>query len=452
MDHITAQSFSSFSFSLGVAVPSTQPGSACSMDSLDSDTLSDLHRQLDSGLDRIIKRYSCYVSCVRESLRTNGISANVLCSDLLTVSAFSNTEQKRTLLSTHKTELEKAVDLYAVFNLLVTEYASFLNCDIFEYILDKYQLRTGQEELNYPEYLDAYIRKLKISEFIKINPLLKKFTATSKELVLKIDIEATSRLSKILHLKNTIASILGVNNAALQLVDIKEGCVLVSFLIPTAVAEVTFNEHTVFTQEQTELLQTAQVSWLKWEAMSYSVHCQERIGGRTEIGRVFNTTKLDVPIKCTSKAVPTVTVEVLPRASQQSRVLLIVHASLLVPSKCSKHKWLVQCADSVLRLTCSLKREGQDAAIRTVRAEERITSSPGAALADHVTSLTVEVNSHDQLRYDRAEFFTLHVQAEVVVYGSWSATRQPGEYKMVELEEEALEIVKVGSADFPTQQ
>lgn len=247
---------------LGIDDPSNKIST--SIASLDSDTLNDLDRQLDSELDSIIRLYSSYVSCIRQSLKANGVCAKDLCAELLTISAFNHTEQNRMLLSAHKAELEKAVDLNDVFSVLVTEYASFLNYDVFECILEKYQdIRAGQEVLNYPEYLNAYVMKHKISEFIRINPLLKDFNSASKEFVLKMDILSTSRLAKVINLKNTIAKILGVNSASLQILDIKEGCVLVTFLIPTPVAQLVFNECTLLSSEQEKQFQASHVLWLE---------------------------------------------------------------------------------------------------------------------------------------------------------------------------------------------
>lgn len=178
----------------------TQPDTSCpsaSLDlDLDCDTRADLSRQLDKELDNITTRYTCYVSCIRESLQEKGVSPKDLYSNLRTMRAFNRTENKRTLLSAHDEQLKKAVDLYDIFNILTSEYASFLDYDIFRFILKKYKIYHGQEELKYPEHLNAYLAKHKISEFVDINPLLKKFSA-STELVLKFDIEATCDLTKL---------------------------------------------------------------------------------------------------------------------------------------------------------------------------------------------------------------------------------------------------------------
>ena len=191
------------------------------------------------------------------------MSAKDLCFYLLAISAFNHKEKKLVLLSSHRADLEKAVDLYDIFNLLVTEYASFLNYNIFQLIEDKYQLNKGQEDLKYPEHLVAYINRHKVSEFIEINPFLQKFTKTSKQLVLKFDIESTCRLSNFLNLKKAVANILGLKSSALRLLSIAEGCVVVTFLLPAFIAEDIFTGENPLTQHQKQEFRTLAVLWLE---------------------------------------------------------------------------------------------------------------------------------------------------------------------------------------------
>jgi hypothetical protein len=230
---------------------------------LDPDSLQDLRLTLSSDVQQIIKQYSSYVSYIRECLQENGVSAKDLSSYLMTMSAFSRSEQKPTLLSAHRHELEKADDLYTIFNLLAAEYASFLSYDIFQSILAKYQKKcnipAGQEELMYPEHLKAYINKHRVSEFVEINPLLKRYTSTSTELVLKIDIESISTLAVLEKIKAAAAKILGLKSATLRLLNIEEGCVLVTYLIPTPIADFLFADDTVLSKQQEKQLRTMSV-------------------------------------------------------------------------------------------------------------------------------------------------------------------------------------------------
>ena len=250
----------------GVDIPSpSQPSSDnhCSLGSLDPGTLEDLQHQLNTELQRIIALYSSYVNCTRKSLEATRITAEDFSLDLLSVSAFNHSQQQLTLLSIHEIELRRAVSINAIFRILVTEYASFLNYKIFEHIVKEYELDNGREEFKYPEHLKDYIKKHKISEFTNINPLKKEINANSTKMVLKIDIDSTSRLAKLVKLKSSIAGILRLNPTAIQLYDIKDGCVVATFLIPTPVAKLTFNADTVLTEEQEKKFQALNVLWLK---------------------------------------------------------------------------------------------------------------------------------------------------------------------------------------------
>ena len=209
---------------------------------------------------------------IRESLQDKGVTAKDLCANLLNFSAFNHetTDPKRMLLSVHKAELDKAVDLYDVFNLISTVYASFLNYDVFQFIVDTYKLDHEQEELKYEEHLKAYLKKHKLSEFIEIKPRLKEVTTDSSELVLKIDIESTSRLSKIKDLQSVIADILEMKFASLQLLDISKGCVVVTFLLPAHIAEIVFNKRTVFTEKQVQMFRSESILWLQCNGFMFS--------------------------------------------------------------------------------------------------------------------------------------------------------------------------------------
>jgi stage III sporulation protein SpoIIIAA len=61
---------------------------------LDEDSLQDLRLKLSSDVQQIIEQYSSYVSYIRECLQENGVSAKDLSSYLMTMSAFSRSEQK----------------------------------------------------------------------------------------------------------------------------------------------------------------------------------------------------------------------------------------------------------------------------------------------------------------------------------------------------------------------
>lgn len=178
-------------------------------------------------------------------------------------------------MSDRKNELIATSTITEIFNLLVTEYSSFLNFDIFEKILKRYKIDAKQEELKYPEQLKIYIEEHKISEFIKINPLLKdveKRFKDSKELILKLDIEKTCQLAKIVELKKFITNFLNLDPSVLHIVDVKEGCLTITFLIPTFVANSIFTLFTKFSPKQEYQLRSQSVQWLQCNGWTFHIN------------------------------------------------------------------------------------------------------------------------------------------------------------------------------------
>ena len=232
----------------------------------------DLEFILEKNLKEIIRKYASYVDCLCSIIEEKGVSPKSLRLFLLSlpVSTRSYQGQKLTLLSDKKDELEEAKTITDIFIFLTTEWASFLNYDIFQDIIKNYNISEDQERLKYPEHLKAYIEKHKISEFVKINPLLKQMTG-SKELVLKCDIENTCRLAKLVELKKVVAEILDINPSTLHIVDIKDGCIVVTFLLPASVANAIFTPDTVFTPQQKDELRAASVLWLECNGYTLNI-------------------------------------------------------------------------------------------------------------------------------------------------------------------------------------
>ena len=231
----------------------------------------DLKFVLEQNLKAITRKFASYVDCVRTCIEEKGVTPEALSSFLMSLSAFSSSYkgEKLALMSERKSELKQANTIIDIFDLLITEYSSFLNYDIFQDLLAKYKIKEeDREELKYHEHLKEYIEKHKVSEFVKINPLLKDKVGF-KELTLKYDIKYTSTLAKVVELKKFIAEIMDLNPSALHIVDIEEGCVVVTFLIPASVADAIFTPDTVFTPQQRRELGEASVLWLKCNGLTF---------------------------------------------------------------------------------------------------------------------------------------------------------------------------------------
>ena len=226
----------------------------------------DLEYVLENNLREIIVKYASYVDCIRATIKEKEVSLEDFRSFVLSLPASTDSKrQKLTLLCDVELELEKCNTITAIFDVLKKKCASFLNYDIFQNIVDHYSICEDQEKMKYPEKLKAYVEKHKISEFTDINPLLKSKKG-SKEFTLKYDIETTCSLAKVCELEKVLVKL---HPSTLHIVDIEEGCVIVTFLIPASVADALFAPDTVFTPQQEEELRAASVLWLKCNGYTF---------------------------------------------------------------------------------------------------------------------------------------------------------------------------------------
>ena len=132
----------------------------------------------------------------------------------------------------------------------------------------EYGLDQGQEELKYPKYLKAYMESHKGSEFIQINPLLKKFADSSNPLTFKF--ESTCTLADLDKLKLSVTNILGLKEAALRLLDIDEGCITVMYHISPSIAGVIFTSDKKFTTKEKRQFQALSVKWMEYGGHTYT--------------------------------------------------------------------------------------------------------------------------------------------------------------------------------------
>ena len=236
---------------------------------------------LEINLKKILRRYASYVSCILRSVEELNIIPATLGSFLLNLPALGGKgSQKLTLLSGLRDQLEKAISVDKIFNILSTEYASFLDYDIFECIIEEYDIDENRPKMKYPEHLKAFINQHKLVEFMEINPLLKDFRDSSKDLVLKIDIESTCTLARLKDLTKTFASIMGLKKSALRILDVEEGCVIVTLLIPAHIASFIFTGEK-FTSKQKEEFQSNSVLWLKCNSIKYEFFSGEQTLNKT---------------------------------------------------------------------------------------------------------------------------------------------------------------------------
>ena len=210
----------------------------------------DLQFLLESNLRNILTAFANYTFCVQQSLQEKNAEVDSICDYLL---GFTSDNHSIALLSGAKrAKLEEANSISKIFRFLKRECTSFLNYDIFECLIEHFQLDRDQEYLKYPDKLKKYVQKQRISEFIEIKPALSKYTDDMMKLTLVLDIDSMCRLDKLLDVAKAVAKIMGVLPSTLLIYDIRESCVEVTFLIPKSVAESIFSSGEVFSDNQRE--------------------------------------------------------------------------------------------------------------------------------------------------------------------------------------------------------
>ena len=260
----------------------------------DSEVYEDLEQQLELNLKKIKNRYASFVKCVREAIKEKGVTASELCAYLLP-SYYDDDQSERkqsVILSGSREDLEKATTIEQIFIALL-KCTSFLNYEIYQNMLDDYEIEISTDKLNYAEHLKNYAEMHKVSEFSDINPLLQTFTDKTKKITLKIDVESTCSLAKILDLKKSLSNILGIRKSALGILDIKKGCLLVTFVMPASLASNIFTSDKQFSDEEFQQFQSLSILWLECNGFKFDFrqdgyHSQEESNQNLMVPTKFN--------------------------------------------------------------------------------------------------------------------------------------------------------------------
>ena len=224
----------------------------------------ELVEKLKSNRERIQEKYASFVVSLCEAIEATGVSLKKFRLYILGLSAFESTHdsEQPILLDDVKAKIENADSINKIFEVLTTDCCSFINVGIFQSIISKYRINiNSNEDLQYSQHLKNYLHDHTISEFIAINPRLEKFLNNSEKLTLKYNVDLPSKVTKVLNLKGAIAKILDVKPYTLRLISIEEGCVVVTFLLPAAVASYLFDNG--LTAKQEADIRALSVLWLK---------------------------------------------------------------------------------------------------------------------------------------------------------------------------------------------
>lgn len=277
-------------YSVIVYHPDSEQNDYIPIKDLDSDVKVDLEQKLDKYLQQIADRYASFVNCTRVLIKEKGVTVTDLCAFLMNVRAFSLEEKKSVLLLEYGEELRKAKTIEDIFYILSKKYASFMDYEIFQLMLNEYGIDKCQDEkLNYPKHLEEYINKHKLSEFIHIQSQLQKHTDIddSEKVILFMNIESTSPLNRIVDLKKSVCKILGLNISALRILNIEKGSIIVTFLITTQLADLIFTIDKKFSSKDIEEFQALSVTKLECNGKVFKF-TQHETPGNNASGKQLN--------------------------------------------------------------------------------------------------------------------------------------------------------------------
>ena len=243
------------------------------IDSLSGADRDSLKQQLRANLMMIYTAYSDYTDCVAFSLEKKNVNIHRLKSFSLNLYVGCDERSLVPLSSKAREEFKPLDNIYDVIS-AICEFTSFLNFNVFEQIINKFEIDKTQEELKYPEKLRQYVEKHTVSEFMEIHPVLNQYTDDTKKLVIILDVkQITDPMSEVLDIGQALAHIMKLDQCQLLIHNIGGGSVTVTFLIPTFVADCMFSgqKECIFSQEQIEELRKISIKMLKCNGYEFDL-------------------------------------------------------------------------------------------------------------------------------------------------------------------------------------
>lgn len=79
----------------------------------------------------------------------------------------------------------------------------------------------------------------------------------------------TCSLAKVDEFKEFIAEILDIDPSLFHIIDIKDGCVTTTYLIPTSVAKTVFSPNMMLSSEQRNQFKKTPILWMKCNGLTF---------------------------------------------------------------------------------------------------------------------------------------------------------------------------------------
>lgn len=214
---------------------------------LDTEAMSEneksiLRGRLTNDYRRINSDYSRLNHSIRKSLRDRQITPQQLSEVLMELNAFSlrKHDSSKPLLAECLDEIEKGEGVDNIFKILCP-YGSFFDCYVIKHIVHS-QLCTDDDRENLRQYLE------KLSDYCKRSIYECPHFATPdqdpkfRKLVMKMDddISKSFTIKALDALRDELATTLNLEAHTLHLCSVEEGCLQLTFQVPTFVKDELF--------------------------------------------------------------------------------------------------------------------------------------------------------------------------------------------------------------------
>ena len=210
-----------------------------------------LEYQINVAVDKIKREFATLQTKIRLSLKEKGVTAQDIAAHVI---AFGVAEENKEMIKTEES-------LEQVF-ILLTDCWSFLDCDLLDSIVEVYGTNEDHcRMVEYQEKLQNFCKR-RISE-LPSEVLLPKPCSQSQlqtlrreQVTIKLNM-SDPRLFVIKEIKKKICKILNADPATLEIKEVKEGCVEVTFFILESVSKLWFNKP--LNKEQRDAFRAASV-------------------------------------------------------------------------------------------------------------------------------------------------------------------------------------------------
>ena len=221
-------------------------------------------------------------------------------------------------------ELDEAKSMEQVFKIVVDQACSWFNYKVIVSIIEEFGESSDKDRAQmYKEEFKKYaeLRLPKGKKHIEIGSGAKVGT---KQLVVKIDKEwAEVNFNELDTLRGSFASILGVRRRDLYLADVREGCIMMTFMIREELANKLFPTKSCLTAEQIHSFKNESVISVRCGKLTWRASASERSEER------FGRGIVDQPARVHSKYVMSLSMRHLLTSCLSTLIVFILLGTVL---------------------------------------------------------------------------------------------------------------------------